>query len=134
MAPAEEITEGFWWECKRPCHRYRYRHLRERGEEGGKGNHTSCGIALVPLFAPSLSAAAVVLSVILPEGFEGACVDVKPSCSERGPVDFGIELMCVGLEVVVCSGFTSTIYIRGCLDGYVLTASQWMMRWSVVMS
>jgi hypothetical protein len=45
----------------------------------------------VPLFAPSLSAAPVVLSVILGLfGFEGACVDVKPSCSERGPVDLGI--------------------------------------------
>jgi hypothetical protein len=48
-------------------------------------------MAFVPLFAPSLSAALVVLSVILAEfGSDGACVDVKPSCSERGPVDFGI--------------------------------------------
>jgi hypothetical protein len=44
----------------------------------------------VLLFAPSLSAALVVLSVILLL-VEGACVDVKPSCSERGPVDLGIK-------------------------------------------
>lgn len=43
----------------------------------------------MPLFAPSLSAAAVALSVKL-EDVLGACVLVKPSCSERGPVDFGM--------------------------------------------
>lgn len=52
---------------------------------------TSCGIAFVPLFAPSLSAALVALSVMFVLLMsEGACVDVKPSCSERGPVDLGI--------------------------------------------
>jgi hypothetical protein len=44
----------------------------------------------VPLFAPILSAAFVVLCVILLL-VDGACVDVKPSCSERGPVDLGIK-------------------------------------------
>lgn len=65
MAPALLITLGFW-----------------------------LGIALVPLFAPSLSAAAVVLSVMLPDGFDMFGVDweavPRPSCSWRGPVDLGI--------------------------------------------
>lgn len=44
-----------------------------------------------------LSAMPVVLSVMFvfgcASGCEGACVDVKPSCSERGPVDLGIYMI-----------------------------------------
>jgi len=49
------------------------------------------GIAFVPLFAPSLSAAAVVLSVMFPDmlGVDWFAVP-RPSCSWRGPVDLGI--------------------------------------------
>jgi hypothetical protein len=59
MAPAELITLGFW-----------------------------LGIALVSLFAPSLSAIPVVLSVML-FGVDWLAVP-RPSCSWRGPVDLGI--------------------------------------------
>merc|ERR1711974_422831 len=47
-----------------------------------------CGIAFVPLFAPSLSAATVVLSVMFPDmlGVDWFAVP-RPSCSWRGPVD-----------------------------------------------
>jgi hypothetical protein len=67
IAPDDEITLGFW-----------------------------LGMAFVALFAPSLSAAAVVLSVMLPGcvlllGVDWFAVP-RPSCSERGPVDLGIEL------------------------------------------
>jgi hypothetical protein len=49
-------------------------------------------MAFVPLFAPSLSAAEVVLSVMLVD-VDGACVDEIPgSCSERGPVDLGMKI------------------------------------------
>ena len=50
-----------------------------------------CGIAFVSLFAPSLSAAAVVLSVMFPDmlGVDWFAVP-RPSCSWRGPVDLGI--------------------------------------------
>lgn len=66
--------------------------LRGMGRVWVEYCRTSCGIAFVAFFAPILSAAEVVLSVILTAlGSEGACVDVKPSCSDRGPVDFGIE-------------------------------------------
>ena len=47
-----------------------------------------CGMAFVSLFAPSLSAAPVVLSVMLDVDWGW---ELRPSCSERGPVDFGIE-------------------------------------------
>jgi len=53
--------------------------------------HTCCGIAFVPLFAPSLSAALVVLSVIFVFWVFGAWVLLRPGIwSERGPVDLGI--------------------------------------------
>ena len=54
----------------------------------------SFGMGLVPLFAPILSAAAVVLSVMLPGCvllFGVDWLDVPtPICSRRGPVDLGI--------------------------------------------
>jgi hypothetical protein len=88
IAPALEITLGFW-----------------------------LGIAFVPLFAPSLSAAAVVLSVTLPLilvlllGVDWFAVP-SPSCSWRGPVDLGIEFVGEKFDDVrICSGSCEGTYM-----------------------
>lgn len=46
-------------------------------------------MAFVPLFAPSLSAALVVLSVMFGEDVD---CEVGVSCSDKGPVDLGIKM------------------------------------------
>lgn len=54
-----------------------------------KKRRTSWGIAFVALFAPSLSAAEVVLSVM--PGVEDAC-DGPVIWLRRGPVDLGMKI------------------------------------------
>jgi len=53
-----------------------------------------------------------VLSVILrPLGSEGACVHVKPSFSDRGPVDLGIEFLYCGVWMGWEGGFICCVYV-----------------------
>lgn len=82
----------------------------------------SWGMAFVDLLAPSLSAAEVVLSIMLfePEGKVDLGVDwfsvPMPSCSIRGPVDLGIFL----------------VFGRGCLGaccGWFWFSRCWVWVW-----
>ena len=69
-----------------------------------------CGIGLESFFAPSESAAAVVLDVMS----DVVEAEFNPSCSFNGPVDLGITLVDELFTILECLGATRSLCITLC--------------------